>query len=733
MSNDIKDNQEDSQKNSQIEDIKLTIKGRTFSVDWYRGFISVFEKTKHDTKVIDELVQPCIAKPEYDDALKLANFYDQEVKAVEKIIDKLKKITRKSKITDIDLEGLSDFFTLCPSREAAYNILDIHKTNLLRYRIITLLKKDDSYKEVNPWEKFDHNPSTEKKATALENSVKACNDPITQLKKTIKREPSHPNDTEEVIKQREEIYLKDILGKREQLIEEKNKIFECLAQTQASCNDILTEVLSKQWGNESDEEATAPNKKTLNKKIRESYKTTITTKIDTSKLLCKAQNLINHIYDEYYGLVDTLTDGTDFPPSNFHTFGTLVFDLFIQAPISNKNYDKKAALSTRYTAATNFKEAIIESANHLEKIKDQILKKTVSTNSNNKEMKGENIRPVALGLQYFLNVLWIQLQSIDDYLGVDFTPLKESKDSNKSFEFSTGPYWSMYKKKLQMLANSIGVDVSSTVDQLKPHWQRSAIAVVNKQARNFTEVVNSYTQILLRVPRLIIDTKKANFELARIINRIELGLEHQIKNSIENKAAVFSLIKGIANTAGEAANLATSASGAMVTGGMSRSTTTGFIPSDSSSNTSSSDVPLGRIDMKTDGILQGVENLCSLGAEQALREIHIIIKQTYSSLKNDLNILEEMQQCAQQAQEAVLGKEERWLPQMDIEKFETEGEKYLDYLAGSWAASGILNDGDGSSTPGKLERDNLRAKTNEYKAITESLEKGKLSAFVIQS
>ena len=129
--------------------------------------------------------------------------------------------------------------------------------------------------------------------------------------------------------------------------------FELIAQyfhvIQTSMRDLLTETLSEQWGNNDDEKATKSTKSTTRKRVRSSAKKSdVTTKVETTHLLCKAQNLINDIYNEYFGLVDTLIEETTFPPSNFHTFGTLIFDLFLQDSEEISSYEKDAALAARY-------------------------------------------------------------------------------------------------------------------------------------------------------------------------------------------------------------------------------------------------------------------------------------------------------------------------------------------------------------------------------------------------
>lgn len=729
----------------QKEHINLLLEEQTYSPEWQDGFLSTFKKNNYDTReIVRRFVKNKPADPvgvvDIDVHMALLK---EEVDAVKGELKKINSLLEKEKITAVDFsKEIAPWFASFASSEPHYNILNLHKTNELRFKIINLIKKDEKFKAENDLEKFDR-PLLNK----LKGEIKSLQDTIDDFDKPIESDnragnaKAQNNDANgqqnPKIEEVEKINLEKMQSAR-------NKIVELLPPIQKKIRKVITETLSEQWGNDTDDSETKAQKVSRTRRVRIYKKANITTKVKTTHLLCKAQNVINNIYNEYYGLVYSLRKKSDIPPSNFHTFGTMIFDLFLQNTEGISIFDKDATLSARYDQAKEFKDSIIESAKKLEELNKSIVKKELSTNTSNAEIKGENIRPVAVGLQYFLDTLWLQVQSIDDYLGVDFTPKKES-DFTRHFKKGKGPLWKMYKKKLQTIANSISTDVSSTINQLKPHWQRSAIAEVNIQARNFTDVVGSYMHILLRTPRLIIETKKAKFELVRIVNRIELGLEHEMDISIEKTEAVFSLIKGIANTAGEAANLAAAASGVMVTGGMSHGSASGFTKTETSASgdisttqtetypgSTQSYVPLGRIDMKTDGILQGVENLCTLGARQALKEIQIIIKQTHSSLENDLAILEEMQQCAQNAQKAILGKEERWLPQIDIVRFETEGDRYLDFLAGLWAASGIINHENGSSTPGKLERENLRAKTNEYNAITKLAEQNKLQLTVSQ-
>ncbi|WP_086932000.1 hypothetical protein [Agarilytica rhodophyticola] len=748
------------------EHIKLLIEEQTYSPEWQDGFLSTFKKNNYNTQEIVELFEK--NKPaDIDDIDTNLVQLQKEVEVVEGELKKIKGLLDKKKITNFNFsEEIAPLFDHLTLREKPYNILNLCKTNELRFNIIKLIKKDEKFAADNELEEFNYGALKkgpyekidflEKKIATFKLFIKTYG----QLGNANAQNSDGSGQHLPQVNEDKDNQAKNSEDKRtafKEIQKLRNEIINLLPPIQKKVRKLITETLSEQWGTTEDETATAPKKQTRYKKVRKSdRKNKVTTKVETTHLLCKTQNVINNIYNEYYGLVDSLINKSDTQFSNIRTFGNIIFDVYLQSAEGTSSSEEDITPEALDALAKEFKESIIENKHELNKLKKEIIQKEESTTKSNAHMKGENIRPILEGLQHFLERLWVQIQSINDYYGVDFVVQETQKERNSKkggnskphfdeFTQGNGPFWQIYKKKLQTLANSISTDVSSTINQLQPHWQRSAIAEVNIQARNFTDVVGSYMHILLRTPRLIIETKKAKFELVRIVNRIELGLEHEMDTSIQKTQAVFSLIKGIANTAGEAANLAAAASGVMVTGGMSHGSASGFTKTETSASgdisttqsktypgSTQSYVPLGRIDMKTDGILQGVENLCTLGARQALKEIQIIIKQTHSSLENDLAILEEMQQCAQNAQKAILGKEERWLPQIDIVRFETEGDRYLDFLAGLWAANGILNDHDSSSTPGKLERENLRAKTNEYNAITKLAKENKLQLTVSQ-
>jgi len=736
------------------EQVIQVIEGQKITHKWKEGFLSTLDKSQVDYNKQDGVIEGLLTQviPETDKEISQdgqLQLVQKRLVEVEAELDNWQTLLCKTKVTHLKEDNLNLPFLPIEQQDLAYDILSRQNTSVMQLRIILLIAKDPAFAD-NPLDSFDQNKVLEltNSQIAIKQSIKKLSAKVTEAETDVQDdEPQRLEPRAGLGSDQPELPVSNGQQPAHPIVEcvaDLSGIETTLTDYKIKVRDLIIETLSAQWGDDSDSNKTEPKVKSGRAKAYRVKKpkkvkadgNNAKTSVETTHALCQAQNLINDICDEYYGLVDELFEDSPLPPSNYHTFGTLIFDLFSFDGDSFSGYEKDSLLATRYTQAIEFKANLVASAAKLEGVKKTIEGKEASSSSSNDTLKGTNIRPVRVAIQGFLNVLWVQVQAIDDFLGVQLSSGGMAAFKANSAE-GVDSLWSMYKRKLQDLANSISTDVSSVVDRLKPHWQRSAIANANKQARNFLDVVESYTHILIRAPKLIIDTKKARFELTRIVDRIDLGVSHELDRKLENREAVFSLIKGVANTSMEVAALAASASGMMVSGGRSYSAPKTKIDSSSdasgqvlststsltSASSSSTQVPLGKIDIKTDGILQGVENLCNLGAKQQLREVKIVVQQAYNSLSNDLSILQEMLECAQDAQASVLGKEERWLPQMDIERFEREGKDYMDFIAGVWSASGLLNSQDGASTPGKLERDQLRAKTNEIKALTELLNK----------
>ncbi len=332
---------------------------------------------------------------------------------------------------------------------------------------------------------------------------------------------------------------------------------------------------------------------------------------------------------------------------------------------------------------------------------------------NGTERKNENVKNKAVTVKASLNITMDKIQNNKDILDA----INPKSEKPWVIPEKNDTSLKNFVKEVEQMTGKIDSTVKNIFQDLHTDIQNVALVQGNTQMRSYEDNGLSVNRVLTTGTIALNDIDPLITELEKISNNIDAEVKGA-ENNIEKIEAYFGLVQATANTAESVAQLTVGAMGVPVSGGTKNTNKTDKDGDTVTKEKSSTTLKIPRT--KIDGIISGIGHLSTLGSKHYLEKIKCTIDTSIKNAKLSKDQLEKIVEKAGEAQKAITGKEEIFLPQIKAEEFLRDhmSPNYKDEMSGTLVAKQFKNTDESATTASKIERDHTRSDTRKNDAIT---------------